>query len=70
MIHSLPIANRGEIVSSFIRTSQILPGTGRGAMRSMVAGHGRRGARPGVPLHHRLWRWSPSRVGRGLKETP
>ena len=66
MIQSLLIANRDKIARQIIRTAQILPGTGRGTMRSMVEGHGRRGARPGVPLHHRLRRWSPSPGGRGL----
>ena len=37
MIQSLPNPNRGEIACRIIRT-QILPGTGRGTMRSMVEG--------------------------------
>ncbi len=37
MIQSLLIAKRGEIACRIIRT-QILPGTGRGTMRSMVEG--------------------------------
>jgi hypothetical protein len=71
MIQSLLIANRGEIACRIIRT-QILPGTGRGTMRSMVEGHGRsRVSFEGqdilrVPLHHRLWRWSPSPFRRGF----
>jgi acetyl/propionyl-CoA carboxylase alpha subunit len=37
MIQSLLIANGGEIACRIIRT-QVLPGTGRGTMRSMVEG--------------------------------
>jgi hypothetical protein len=69
MIQSLLIANRGEIACRIIR-SQILLGTGRGTMRSMVEGYGRslvtlRGWDfLHVPLHQ--LRWSPSPGGGGI----
>jgi Biotin carboxylase, N-terminal domain len=73
MIQSLLIANRGEIACRIIRTAQILPGTGRGTMRSMVEGQGRIAGGDeaahtfGLPLHHPSTGsgWSPSPNGGG-----
>jgi hypothetical protein len=77
MIQSLLIANRGEIACRIMLTAQILPGTGRGTMRSMVEGQAGVGcgvwvgvgleiavANADLPLHQ--LRWFPSPVGGGF----